>query len=385
MREQSHTTLSDPAPVVAFGTPDAETTAQLRRCLAATEAVRGVLCADAHPGYAMPVGGTVAYRGVVPPLGVGYDIGCGVLAVRTDLPYAKITRRAEKLADRLARVVPFAVRRDDDPPDHPLLDDPAWRDHPDLAPLKDLAASQFGTVGSGNHYVDVLVEPDTDAVWVAVHCGSRGLGYRIASAFLDADKGGGFALLPAASERGARYLAAMAFAGRYAAAGREDVISRVLGLLNAEAVDTVQSHHNFAWRETHGGEEVIVVRKGATPAFPGQRGFVGGSMTDTAAVVAGVESERAAAALYSAPHGAGRVMGRSRAAARIDPARMAKAVRAAGVALRGGAVDESPFVYRPLAAVLAAHAETVVVRHTLRPVIVLMAGAADDGATRGPG
>jgi len=254
--------------------------------------------------------------------------------------------------------------------DHPLFDDPAWREVPDLAPLKDLAARQFGTVGSGNHYVDVLVEPETDAVWIAAHFGSRGLGHAVASAFLD---GGGFATLPTGSERGVRYLAAMDFAGRYAAAGREVVVRRALDVLGSAVIDMVQSHHNFAWRETHGGESLIVVRKGATPCYPGQRGFVGGSMTDIAAVIEGVASERSTAALYSAMHGAGRVMGRTRATERIDPARMAKAVRAAGVALRGGDVDEAPAVYRKLAGVLAAHAGTLVVRHTLRPIIVLMA------------
>jgi tRNA-splicing ligase RtcB len=187
----------------------------------------------------------------------------------------------------------------------------------------------------------------------------------------------------------------MNLAGRYAYAGREWVARKVVELLGANEVELVHNHHNFAWRERHGGEDMIVVRKGATPAFPDQRGFIGGSMGDDAVIVRGVspnavapevaESQRAA--LYSTVHGAGRVMSRTQAAGkrnrktgkvlttgRVSPEMMQEWVNAKGVILRGGGLDESPHVYRRLPDVLAAQEGTVEVLHTLRPLIVVMAG-----------
>jgi tRNA-splicing ligase RtcB len=187
----------------------------------------------------------------------------------------------------------------------------------------------------------------------------------------------------------------MNLAGRYAYAGREWVARKVVEILGVTELDLVHNHHNFAWRETHGGEEMIVVRKGATPAFPGQRGFVGGSMGDDAVIVRGVEpnavSEQVAeaqrGALYSTVHGAGRVMSRTQAAGkrnrktgvvltpgRVSPEMMQEWVNAKGVILRGGGLDESPHAYRRLPEVLAAQEGTVEVLHTLRPLVVVMAG-----------
>jgi tRNA-splicing ligase RtcB len=389
----------DDANLFSFGTPDDETRRQLARCMASDAAMAGVLCADAHVGYEMPVGGVVAYRDAIAPGGVGYDIACGVKAVRTDIRLSKIGRKLDRIADRIARSVSFGIGRENpDPIDHPLFDDPAWDIMPAVATLKDLARAQLGTVGSGNHYVDLLVEPETDILWIAAHFGSRGLGHRIATGYhnlaagrpFDAQGGttpcGGPLLLPVTSELGASYLAAMEVAGRYAYAGRDYVVEQVLTLLGANATAVVHNHHNFAWRERHGGEDVYVVRKGATPCFPGQRGFVGGSMADIAVVIEGVDTELARRALFSAIHGAGRIMSRSRAAGKrsgargkrkggvISDERMQKAVRAYGVTLRGGAPDESPFVYRKLADVLAAHAGAIAIVHTLKPVVVVMAG-----------
>ena len=187
----------------------------------------------------------------------------------------------------------------------------------------------------------------------------------------------------------------MNLAGRYAYAGREWVARKVVELLGATELELVHNHHNFAWRETHGGEDLIVVRKGATPAFPDQRGFIGGSMGDDAVIVRGVspnavapevaESQRAA--LCSTVHGAGRVMSRTQAAGkrnrktgkvltagRVSAEMMQEWVSAKGVILRGGGLDESPHVYRRLPDVLAAQEGTVEVLHTLRPLVVVMAG-----------
>jgi tRNA-splicing ligase RtcB len=189
------------------------------------------------------------------------------------------------------------------------------------------------------------------------------------------------------STLGADYLESMRLAGRYAYAGRDWVCAEVARLLGANIVDEVHNHHNFAWKEEHGGEEYWVVRKGATPAFPGQRGFVGGSMGDISVILEGVESPESETALYSTVHGAGRVMSRTKARGKLNyhtkkvvaPGLISREmmdnwVSGKGVELRGAGVDESPHCYKRLPEVLAHHAGTVRVLHTLTPLGVAMAG-----------
>lgn len=372
---------------------------QLRQCLDDEVAVRGALMADHHLGYSQPIGGVVAYRDHVSPSGVGYDIACGVKAVQTDMSLADITGRLEQIADQIQRRVSFGVgRRNPSPVDHDLFDSGTWKDVRELGPLRDLAYKQLGTVGSGNHYVDVLVDEADGSVWVACHFGSRGFGHKVASGFLNLAAGRSFqehvrgesdspTLIPLDCELGGAYWASMELAGRYAYAGRDHVAAEVLSIFGANAVSEVHNHHNYAWRERHAGEDLVVVRKGATPIAPDRPGFVGGSMGDIAAVVAGrVDAgERATAALGSTVHGAGRVMSRTQAAGKrrkgtrvggqVSPEMMREAVDRAGVVLRGGGADESPHVYRRLDEVLAAHADTITVTHRLRPLVVVMAGA----------
>jgi tRNA-splicing ligase RtcB len=176
------------------------------------------------------------------------------------------------------------------------------------------------------------------------------------------------------SEVGQRYIAAMELAGRYAYAGREWVVERVRKIVGGNVIDTVHNHHNYAWREYHGGEELWVVRKGATPAFPGQRGFVGGSMGDDAVIIEGVNGVPAADALYSTVHGAGRLFGRKEAKRRFNRAAMDEWLKRRGVMLSGADLDESPMAYRRLPDVLKQHFGTIKVNHTLRPFAVVMAG-----------
>jgi tRNA-splicing ligase RtcB len=183
------------------------------------------------------------------------------------------------------------------------------------------------------------------------------------------------------------YLAAMNIAGDYAYAGRDWVVDRVLKILQAEARQRVHNHHNFAWWETHNGRRTLVVRKGATPAFPGQQGFIGASMGGDAVIVEGVDSQASKAALYSTVHGAGRVMSRTQAAGKMNR-RTGKQIspgvvnwpkwqhelKARGIELRGGGADEAPECYKDLKEVLAAHGDTIKILHTLRPIGVAMAG-----------
>jgi tRNA-splicing ligase RtcB len=280
-------------------------------------------------------------------VGVGFDIACGNAAIRTDLTTERLLdlpREAlerdparvsgspdlNRLADAIFDELSFGLGRrnlsDDAPVDDPLFEDDAWTLLPAAGGFRDdllaKARRQLGTIGTGNHYVDVFADEE-GFVWVGVHFGSRGLGHTIASGFLSLSQRGGWGerakekevLLDVRAGLGADYWALMGLAGRYAYAGREWVARKVVRMMGGREMDLVHNHHNFAWREEHDGEAFVVVRKGATPAWPGQRGFVGGSMGDDAVILkgtpagAGVEEEQSAA-LYSTVHGAGRVMGR---------------------------------------------------------------------------
>ncbi len=395
-----------------FGQHDEKTLIQFEQVRA--NAVDAALMADGHVGYVMPIGGVAAYRDQVSVVGVGYDIACGNAAIRTDLTLQSLgddeeAQRAalSALGDEIMSTVSFGVgrknRADDAPTDHDLFEDEAWIAVPDQhrSALREKARAQLGTVGSGNHYVDVFAD-ETGHLWVGVHFGSRGFGHTVASGFLALSQGEEWGarvkevevLLDVKQPIGHDYWHLMSLAGRYAYAGREWVARKVVQLMGGTELELVHNHHNFAWKEQHAGEELIVVRKGATPAFPGQLGFIGGSMGDDAvivrgAVVADEEPERDALqreSLYSTVHGAGRVMSRTAAAGSrrkgrggfrgaISHGMMHAWVKEKGVVLRGGGVDESPHVYRRLPAVLEAQQGTIDVLHTLRPLVVVMAGA----------
>jgi tRNA-splicing ligase RtcB (3'-phosphate/5'-hydroxy nucleic acid ligase) len=302
---------------------------------------------------------------------------------RLDTPFAAIHDNLGEIIRDISRTISFGVgRTNEERVDAELFDDAdAWRES-DMESYRQKAANQLGTVGSGNHYVDVMRDEDGFA-WIGVHFGSRGLGHTSAKRYLKAAGGkDGMNVPPAVidedSELGRRYIAAMQLAGRYAYAGREWVVERVRKIIGGVVTGMVHNHHNYAWRETHNGRDLWVVRKGATPAFPGQRGFVGGSMGDDAVIIEGVDSPEARASLYSTIHGAGRLFGRKEAKRRFTREQMNKWIQDRGVTLIGADLDESPMAYRRLPEVLAEHAGSVKVLHTLRPFAVAMAG---DGET----
>ena len=369
-------------PIKVFGEHDDVTLLQMRNCMKVGNVVGGVVCADGHLGYAQPVGGVIAYEKQISISGVGFDIGCGNMAVRLDTPFDAVQDRVGEIIRDVGRNISFGIgRTNDERVEHELFDDAdAWREA-DMEAYRPKAAAQLGTVGSGNHYVDLMRDED-DFVWIGVHFGSRGLGHRSATRYLKAAGGkDGFNVPPAVvdedSEIGRRYIAAMELSGRYAYAGREWVVERVRKIIGGTVTDSVHNHHNFAWRETHDGRDLWVVRKGATPAFPGQRGFVGGSMGDDAVIIEGVESAEARASLYSTVHGAGRLFGRKEAKRRFTRTEMDEWLKERGVTLIGADLDESPMAYRRLPDVIAQHAGTVKVLHTLRPFAVAMAGAGE--------
>ncbi|ABX03460.1 MAG TPA: RtcB family protein [Herpetosiphon sp.] len=362
---------------------------QIKTCALEADAV--ALMADHHKGYAVPIGGVVAYRDAISPSGVGYDIACGNKAVLLDLPASEVRAKIKPIMDDIWRSLSFGVGLNNrQSVDHDLFDDPAWQ-VPAVKSLKQTARNQLGTIGSGNHYVDLFAD-ELDRTWIGVHFGSRGLGHKTATYFLEA---GGAKdgmdvaplILPTASDLGEQYLSCMALAGRYAYAGRDWVCAEVARILGATILEEVHNHHNFAWRETHNGVDLWVVRKGATPAFPGQRGFVGGSMGDISVILEGVDSPEAQTALHSTVHGAGRVMSRTAARGKINyrtgkviaPGKISREmmnewIQQQGVELRGAGTDESPHCYKRLPEVLNHHANTIKIVHTLQPLGVAMAG-----------
>lgn len=425
-----------PFEVPVFGVRDEIALEQLIRCLQTEDAVGGALMADHHVGYSQPIGGVAAYRHSLSVSGAGYDLGCGVKGVRTNLRAGDVP--VGKVMDEISRRISFGLGRPNaEPVEHDVLDRIRSASFAPQRELAHKAAEQLGTVGSGNHYVILVEEVEGDdpgALWVAAHFGSRGFGHITASGFMALARGLAFdervregemhsppILLDDRTDLGQAYIAASQLAFDYAHAGRDVVVDRVLGILGAQATWTVHNHHNAIFRETVAGEPAWVARKGATPAFPGDLGFVGGSMGDISAVVEGIDSPQAALALHSTVHGAGRVMSRTKAAGgwrkrwicpvhgcetvlgdarggkakgrckrhpqiplrrvrvraggEIDWDDVRRRLRRQGIELRGGGADEAPGVYKKLKHVLAAHEGQVAVRAILRPRGVAMAGA----------
>src|SRR5690606_29040772 len=223
--------------------------------------------------------------------------------------------------DEIVRRISFGIGRvNNEPVDHPVLDEIRNAPFQPQRALYDLAAQQLGTVGAGNHYVDLFAD-EKGRLWVGVHFGSRGFGHKTASGFLSLARGGRFdapapegemmsppVVFHVSSELGQAYIEAMTLAGKYAQAGRDVVCAKVLEILGAREVESVHNHHNFAWREEHGGGTWWVIRKGCTLAFPGQRSFVGSTMGEDSVILEG--TPEGYKALFSTVHGAGRVMSR---------------------------------------------------------------------------
>jgi tRNA-splicing ligase RtcB len=392
-RHIMQTLLRTAGQVNVWGDPiDEGALSQIFTALEHPQAVTANLMADHHKGYAVPIGGVVAYDSAISPSGVGYDIACGNKAVRLDIPADEVRGNIDRIMDMIAENISFGVgRKDGRAIDDSVFEKPEWQTLPMMKSLKDAARYQLGTVGGGNHYVDVFVD-ELEQVWVGVHFGSRGLGHKTATWFLN--EGGakdGMDVEPLVlgtnTELGDMYLQAMTLAGNYAYAGRDFVCRTIAQLLGANILEEVHNHHNFAWNENHYGMDLWVVRKGATPAFPGQVSFVGGSMGDMSYILQGIDSLESKQALYSTVHGAGRVMSRTAAKGKynrktgemiapgaISPADMAKWLEEVGVVLRGGDLDEAPQAYKRIIDVLSRHSNTIRILHTLKPLGVVMAG-----------
>jgi tRNA-splicing ligase RtcB len=367
------------------------------------------LMSDGHQGYVMSIGGVAAYDNKVSIVGVGFDIACGNCAVRTNLKvkdgvlgeYGSWARQALSLD--IFSGISFGVGKKNKSSDSPkgdfIFNDPRWEYIPEdyRQDLMSKAMDQLGTVGSGNHFVDVFEDED-GFVWVGVHFGSRGLGHTIASGFMALSQNQPWntkvpeveCLLDLSTPLGEAYWNSMILAGDYAYVGREWVARKVASIIGGEVTELVHNHHNFAWKEQHFGRDLVVIRKGSTPAFSGQISFIGGSMGDNSVIARGTGSELGKRLMCSTVHGAGRVMSRTQAKGKfnrktgerkteglVSQKMMDDWLREKQVTLVGGGLDESPHAYRRLDEVLIDQGDSVEIVHTLKPHIVCMAGAND--------
>lgn len=376
---------------------------QLIRCVGPKDI--GVMTADGHKGYAHPIGGAVAYNDQISVSGVGYDIGCGNKAVKTNVKADDIN--VAKVMDQIFKTISFGVGRiNAEKIDHEVIDKINKSEFKPQRKLLSLAHSQLGTVGSGNHYIDLFRDHD-GWLWIGVHFGSRGFGHKTASGFLALAQGlkfedkaneGDMDALPVLfdvdSEMGQDYIQAMTLAGEYAYAGRDTVVNKVLEILQAEVTFSVHNHHNFAWKERHFDQDYWVVRKGCTPAFPGQFGFIGANMHDTSVIIQGIDSVDSKISLYSTVHGAGRVMSRTKAVGKtkyirdsngikrktiiskgvVDFDKVKQEMKDSNIELRGAGADEAPQCYKSLKEVLGYHINTIIITTLLEPIGIAMAG-----------
>jgi tRNA-splicing ligase RtcB (3'-phosphate/5'-hydroxy nucleic acid ligase) len=380
---------------------DAAALAQMDNAMRLPISVAGALMPDAHVGYGLPIGGVLATRDSVIPYAVGVDIGCRMrLSIYRESPDALETHpgRFEKALQQ--KTYFGAGVKNPERPEHEVLGDPAWKETRLLRGLRDIAALQLGTSGSGNHFVEwgvvEIAERDEKLgldpgryLALLSHSGSRAVGFKIANAYsqtamdehpsLDSSVRQ-LSWLSLDSEAGQEYWQAMELAGRFASANHFVIHRAVAKAAGIQEAAVVENHHNFAWHEIvrgDGGEELsaVVHRKGATPAGKGVLGVIPGSMGDPGFVVRG---RGVPEALSSTAHGAGRAMGRRAALKSISRSERDRYLRERGIRLLGGGIDESPQAYKRIEDVIAASKELIDIVGKFEPRIVRMADERGD-------
>lgn len=369
---------------------------QLTQSVRLPVAVRAALMPDAHQGYGLPIGGVLAAEGAVIPYAVGVDIACRMRLSVFDIPGGELERWRDRLANALRRETVFGAGATFKRPNEHEVMEEDWAVTPVTARLRDLKArGQLGTSGSGNHFVEFgvltvdegkpgdpgggLGLPKGEYLALLSHSGSRGPGAMVADHYSRLAMNlhpelppelKRLAWLDLASEAGQEYWAAMELMGKYAAANHAVIHRRVGRAIGAEVLAGVENHHNFAWKEQHDGREVIVHRKGATPAGEGVLGVIPGSMASPGFVVRGRGVE---AALQSASHGAGRRMSRTAAKQQYRWSHVRPLLERAGVQLLSAGIDENPMAYKDIHEVMAQQADLVEVVARFDPKIVRMA------------
>lgn len=354
--------------------------------------VAGALMPDAHSGYGLPIGGVLATENAVIPYGVGVDIGCRMCLSIFDIDPKELVQKENYFAREIIEATLFGSGGQfDKASDHEVMDNALFHQLPLLKNLHGRAWKQLGSSGSGNHFVEfgVIEIEEKDAVlgveagnYVGLlsHSGSRALGANIANHYTKIAIGKrrlppdakNLAWLSLDEEAGIEYWNAMDLAGDYASACHHIIHEKIAKQLGRTPVKMVENHHNFAWKEMLDGKEVIVHRKGATPAGKDVLGIIPGSMTADGFIVKG---KGEAAAINSASHGAGRKMSRTRAIQSVTDKQFKEELKKFGVKLLGGGLDESPFAYKDIEVVMQSQKALVEVVGKFTPKIVKMDGA----------
>ena len=355
-------------------------------------AIAGALMPDAHQGYGLPIGGVLATENVVIPYGVGVDIGCRMGLTIYDIKEKDFAKHETSFKRELIAHTIFGAGegfKGSNRSDHEVLDSVDFGVAPFVAAMRDKAWSQLGTSGGGNHFVEwgiVEFERDDETLNVPAgkyvgllsHSGSRGFGATIAGHYTKLAKeicrlpkeAMNLAYLELDSDEGQQYWIAMNLAGKYASACHQVIHDKLTRAINATPLARVENHHNFAWKEQWRGKDVIVHRKGATPAGKGTMGIIPGSMTAPGFVVRGRGDE---SSIQSASHGAGRLMSRTKAVQTFTRDQLRKALHEKNVTLIGAGLDESPMAYKDINMVMNAQQELVDIVARFQPRIVRMA------------
>jgi len=356
-------------------------------------AVAGALMPDAHSGYGLPIGGVLATENAVIPYGVGVDIGCRMCLSIFDIDPKELVQRENYFTREINEATLFgAGAQFQQPSDHEVMDRKEFDELTILKGLQGRAWKQLGSSGSGNHFVEfgaveinekdeVLgIEPG-NYLGLLSHSGSRGLGANVANHYTKIAKqkrrlpgeANNLAWLNLDEEEGIEYWLAMNLAGDYASANHHIIHEKIAKQLGRQPMKMVENHHNFAWKEMFEGKEVIVHRKGATPAGKNVLGIIPGSMTAAGFIVKGKGEE---ASLSSASHGAGRKMSRTAALNSITQNALKDELQKHGVKLLGGGLDEAPFAYKNIEEVMKSQKQLVDVVGKFTPKIVKMDGTA---------
>lgn len=371
---------------------DPEAIVQMERACRLPVTLRGALMADAHVGYGLPIGGVIAVRNAVIPWAVGVDIACRMKMTVLDWPADALEQRQDVLEEALRRETRFGVGAEWHPRrQHPIMDRD-WSVSPVTRAHKDKAWAQLGTSGSGNHFAEFgelevwdehLPIPPGRYLALLSHSGSRGTGALVCEHYsrIARDRHrklppemNRLAWLPLHTQEGWEYWLAMNLMGEYAAANHALIHEHILKRLGARPVFTVENHHNFAWKELHDGETVIVHRKGATPAAPSCLGIIPGSMASPAYVVRGKGTPES---LNSAAHGAGRRISRSQAKRTFRWSNFSVLLRERGVRVLCAGIDEVPAVYKDIEEVMRAQRDLVEPLARFHPRLVMMAPAGE--------
>lgn len=388
---ETYELVREKIPFKVFGSKHIDRSAlkQMETAMSLPVVAQGALMPDAHTGFGLPIGGVLATKNAVIPYAIGVDIGCRMSLSILDEGEHFLKSNSYEMKTALRERTHFGMEGNlEFKQEHPVLDSEDFQATELLKRLQAKAAKQLGSSGGGNHFVEFgLIElhegntlhlPAKKYMALLSHSGSRGLGANIAQHYTriamntcklprEAQQ---LAWLDMNSEAGQEYWLSMNLAGAYAKACHEQIHTNVLKAAGLQVMARVENHHNFAWKDVLAdGAEVIIHRKGATPAHKGELGIIPGSMTTAAYLV---EGSGAAHSLYSASHGAGRAMSRQRAKENMTASALKKLLSEAGVYLIGGSVEENPLAYKDIEEVMMAQKELVTVQGKFLPKIVRM-------------